>query len=312
MDRRRLTLTCLLLALPAAVTAGPYDKLAVAITRHAERAGYSRVAVMPFQAVGGHASNGGMILSERLVSRLAAKQDLEVVERTLLDRVLSEQGLGTTGMVRPEDAKQVGRILGVEAIVTGTFLRLSHDRIEVHTRLIDTKSARIIGAVTAKVKREWQDSWIPNKQVWNMGSPKAEKKRPAFGQIASARGFFDNDESAFEVPVVRLIPDPFRDAPRDIAACVDWEDRADKLHAKTLELKARYWAAKIRRPGFSARSLKRNPGSEIRSLTTRHKFYARLKRLHSAGQSAPLDEDEYRRLVTADGLVEQLVDDCYR
>ncbi|MGU7665162.1 CsgG/HfaB family protein, partial [Escherichia coli] len=92
---------------------------------------------LPFQAVGGKGSSGGRIIAERLIGPLAATEGLEVVERTLLDGVMKEQRLQVSGVVDQHSLKELGRVLGVDAIVTGTAITLKDDRVEIVARLID-------------------------------------------------------------------------------------------------------------------------------------------------------------------------------
>ena len=56
---------------------------------------------------------------------------------------------------------------------------------------------------------------------------------------------------------------------RELRGCEDWEESVDRLQTRTLELKARYWAGRLKDQDIERGSLKRNPGSEIRSDLTR-------------------------------------------
>ena len=78
-----------------------------------------------------------------------------------------------------------------------------------------------------------------------------------------------------------------------------------------IETKARYWASRLREPGFSIRRLRRNPGSEIRSLSARHEFYARVKQLFDAGYSRGVSVRDEERMRASDRAVKRLVDTCY-
>jgi len=274
-------------ALPA--QAGPYEKLASDLSAAARRTGYIRVAILPFQPANGGREASGMALAERLLSRMVMSDGLQIVERTLLKGVLREAELGTQGVVDPAQAKQVGRVLGVDALVTGTFLRVGRDRLEVHTRLIDSQTARILGASTVEVPEElagdsmWSGSW------WDIQPPDLSR-----------------------VPMPDFLPDPFRDAVGPVSGCDDWERRVDEMQDSTLGLKARYWAARLRDPSFSRRELKRNPGSEIRTQSMRQDLYARIQTLHRSGEGAALTVREQERLDGADRQAETLVEGCNR
>ena len=284
----RTALAAGVFTLAAPVWAGdPYNGLAREVRAAAERGNIRRVAVLPFAPSGRPDAEGVLILAERLVSRLADGGSLEIVERTLLDKVLEELRLSLSGALDPRQAREVGRLLGVDAIVTGTFTTMSDRKVEVHARIIDSQTARILGAATARVEKEWEQDIMPVGALWDVPTPQLAK---------------------FPAPLVRLVPDPFRDAPND--SCSGWEEEVDKLQAETLELKTRYWAVRMSDPGFDARSIKRNPGSEIRSMGTRQEFYARVKALYREG-AAPLERFEKDSLESVDRRVNDLTGRCY-
>lgn len=277
-----------ILALAAPVWAGdPYNGLARELGSAAERGNLRRIAVLPFSPAGRPDAEGGLILAERLVSRLAGSGALEVVERTHLDKVLEEQRLGSSGALDPRQAREMGRLLGVDAIVTGTFTPMADRRVEVHARLIDAQTARILGAATARVAKEWEEDQMPVGALWDVQAPSPLK---------------------FPAPLVRLVPDPFRDAPND--SCSGWEEEVDRLQEETSELKARFWAARLADPDFDARSVTRNPGSDIRSMGRRQAFYARVKELYREGVE-PLERRERDSLEAADRRAADLTERCY-
>lgn len=284
----RTVLAAWVLTLAAPALAGdPYNGLARELRASAENGRVRRIAVLPFSPAGRPDAEGGLILSERLVSRLAGTGDLEIVERTLLDKVLEEQRLGASGALDPRQAREVGRLLGVDAIVTGTFTPMADRRVEVHARLIDSQTARILGAATARVDKEWEEDQMPVGALWDVKAPGVAK---------------------FPAPLVRLVPDPFRDAPND--SCSGWEEEVDKLQEETLELKARFWAARLADPNFNARSITRNPGSDIRSMGRRQEFYSRVKEIYREG-AEPLERFERDSLEATDRRVADLTERCY-
>lgn len=71
------------------------------------------------------------------------------------------------------------------------------------------------------------------------------------------------------------VPEDLRDAPGDPArsACARAAEEVRGANAALVELKARYWAAKVREPGFSYTRLSSRPGSELKDYATFQKFY---------------------------------------
>jgi len=79
-----------------------------------------RIAVIDFEDRSGWGHNIGSGLADMLVTDLVKSKKFMVIEREELSRVLEEQGLGMSGAVTPQSAAQVGKLLGVELIVTGS------------------------------------------------------------------------------------------------------------------------------------------------------------------------------------------------
>lgn len=63
----------------------------------------------------------GTSASDILTTELFKTEAFIVVERAQLKQVLGEQSLGQTGVVNPETAAQAGRVLGLNALVTGSI-----------------------------------------------------------------------------------------------------------------------------------------------------------------------------------------------
>lgn len=265
----------------------PYGRLAEAVGAAARAGGVATVAVVPFRAAGGEDRAGGLALSERLVGRLLQGGTVDVVERTRLEAVLAEQRLGADGVVDPRRAAALGKVLGADAVITGTYVTLSGGRVEVHARLIDVESSRVLGAASARVVKEWEETLMPVSALWDVKPPREED---------------------FPAPLVRLVPDPFRDALND-SPCAGWEAEAARLGSETLHLKARFWAGRLRDPGFNPRSVTRNPGSEIRSVELRREFYA-LVRSYYDGGTPRLSPAERDTLTSAESAVAALVERC--
>lgn len=79
-----------------------------------------RVAVVDFEDRAGYGHDIGRGLADMLVTSLVKTEKFIVVERQELDQVLAEQGLGASGAVTPQSAAQMGKLLGVELMVTGS------------------------------------------------------------------------------------------------------------------------------------------------------------------------------------------------
>jgi TolB-like protein len=267
----------LLLAVPCS-HAGDFDKLASQLAAGAKAHGRSRIAILPFQVIGGKGSTSGRIVSERLVGPLMAGGIVEVVERSMLETVMREQQLQFSGVVDARSVKEIGKILNVDAVITGTVIALKDDRVEVNARLIDAESAKILFAASTKVEQDWNESLFDDASWGGSAWPAVPNFDLATNADAAEWG------------------------------CMGVPDQIDELERSIIDLKARYWAQKLR-AGLDGASLKKNPGSEIRNTVIRAEFYKTLK-VHMSAAEPELTDDEFSRLKNGLERIAHLNDSC--
>lgn len=58
-------------------------------------------------------------VSNLITNALVKDGSYSVIERSKIDAILQEQDLGASGRINPETAAQIGRVLGVDAVVIG-------------------------------------------------------------------------------------------------------------------------------------------------------------------------------------------------
>lgn len=139
----------------------------VAFLSNAEK---KRVAVLDFdyQTIQnrwwGNEWDLGKEISDIVVKELVQDGTFSVMERKQLESIMAEQKLAISGLVEPSSAAEIGRILGVQAVLLGniTQLNLKSDRIldlggiikkrkvtaivQINARLVDTSTSEIIAA----------------------------------------------------------------------------------------------------------------------------------------------------------------------
>ena len=154
-----------------------YERLAEKISYGHKYLQNKKVAVLPFSYTDKHASNDGVVISERLLTCIINKRDLEVIERGLLEKVLSELNLQRSGVIDASSIKGLGKILGVEALVAGTLTKRSDGRIEINARLIKTETAAVIAAAAEVIVPDWEAATAPMAAVRPVLTP-AQVPRP--------------------------------------------------------------------------------------------------------------------------------------
>lgn len=134
----------------------PYQQLATEISQAGESLGNKKLAIIPFSYADGRtAAKDGSIIAERLTMKMIKLQKFEIIERSVLDKVMAELKLQASGMIDASSAQQLGKVLGVDAIVTGTLVESSNGQIEVNARLIKTETAQAIGAAQVALDKNW-------------------------------------------------------------------------------------------------------------------------------------------------------------
>ncbi len=139
----------------AKAAAGQYERLAKNISYGHRYLSNKKVAVLPFSYTDSRVSEDGVIVAERLLTRITNGRKLEVVERGLLEKVLSELKLQRSGVIDEGSIKGLGKVLGVEAVVTGTLTGRRDGRIDINARLIKTESAAVIAAASETIMPDW-------------------------------------------------------------------------------------------------------------------------------------------------------------
>jgi len=118
--------------------------------------------------------NPGSGMSDMLTTALVQSGEFSVMEREQLDHVLAEQNFGQSGRVTEQTAPQLGKLLGVAAIVYGAVTEFGYmesdtgggipglgrggfskttARVAIDVRIIDTTTGQILLAHTADADR---------------------------------------------------------------------------------------------------------------------------------------------------------------
>ncbi len=106
----------------------------------------------------------GSLIAEELTTQLFLRQ-LIVVERRLLSVVVHEQGLSRSGLIDPGQAMELGRLVGADAIVSGSITALG-DSYSVNARMIDSSTGALLAVAAAKFARtQSEDSSADGKSL---------------------------------------------------------------------------------------------------------------------------------------------------
>jgi TolB-like protein len=155
--RKLISLFIVLSSLLISNTVTAYEKeiktISTTLAEGISKGGKRTVAVVDFTDLQGNITELGRFIAEELsVNLTAMAKGFEVIDRIHLKSILTEHKLSLSGLVNPETVKQLGKIAGVDAIVTGTVTPFG-DSIRVSVKVITTDTAKIITASTGDIPK---------------------------------------------------------------------------------------------------------------------------------------------------------------
>jgi len=132
----------------------------------------SRIAIIEFSDLEGNISEFGKYLSEELITRLFMTRRFEVVERQMLNKIIKEHRISYTHFFNEESIKDIGKLLGVDAIASGSVTDLGRS-VKVNARLIATETGSIFAVASVEILKDEKVAMLLAKKA---KSPYIERK----------------------------------------------------------------------------------------------------------------------------------------
>lgn len=107
-------------------------------------------AILAFQERGAGVKGYAAKVGDVLFATLSADATLVLVEREELDKTISEQQLNVSGLVKADEAAQIGQLTGAKILITGSVTEVDMT-VYLVAKLIGTETGRVLG-VTVKGK----------------------------------------------------------------------------------------------------------------------------------------------------------------
>ncbi|MFC1856592.1 tetratricopeptide repeat protein [Thermodesulfobacteriota bacterium] len=126
-------------------------------------------------------------IPESLISKLQNVRLLRMVERIRIKDVLKEISLGQTGLVSADTAKEAGKMLGADTVLSGSFAEF-HGSLQIQARMVNVASAQIIGAVEAngRLNRIFQlQDRLAEKIIHRLGIDTEEDEKARLQQVST-------------------------------------------------------------------------------------------------------------------------------
>jgi TolB-like protein len=159
-------------AIPLRAQENEIKSLAEELSRSISNGPHRTVAVVDFTDLQGNVTNLGRYMAAELESALAnAGGNIDLVDRTRLQLLMQEHKLAGTGIIDPSTARQLGRIAGVQVLVSGTLTPLG-DTVRMTVKALDTESARVVASYPRSILKTrdivqllGQPEAVPNQPV---------------------------------------------------------------------------------------------------------------------------------------------------
>jgi len=131
------------------------DDLASGITPKVASARKTSVAIVGFSPVMAKPRSPDSFshyLVEELTTKLVTDGKVTVAERSQLDKVMSELKLQSSGTVSDASAKQLGQLLGVDAVLVGSYTDFGGE-VRVNQRIVATESGQVLAATSTTIRK---------------------------------------------------------------------------------------------------------------------------------------------------------------
>lgn len=126
-----------------------------------------------------------IVLQNELTNQLQAAH-LKVVERAILDKVVSELNLGSSNLSDPDTALKLGKIIAARLIATGSVSAMGPDNM-VNLRLIDTETTDIVLPLSERQMGNLDPVSVASKFTQAITAA-IKEKYPMKGRIAVTEG----------------------------------------------------------------------------------------------------------------------------
>jgi len=94
-------------------------------------------------------------LAEIMITELSKVQAFKLVERKKINALIEEMQLSQSGLISEESSIQVGKLLGAQYLVFGSYMINSKDKVRIDMRIVEVETGLTIKAeeVTDKLDR---------------------------------------------------------------------------------------------------------------------------------------------------------------
>lgn len=127
--------------------------LADQITRGVPSEKRGSIAVLSFRNLDGGESLLGAHIAETMTTYLFQAGYRNIIERSMLDRAMSELKLGQSGLIDKETAKKIGKFVSADYVVAGVMTDLS-SQVSLNCRMIEVQTGQIAAVAQTNIVKD--------------------------------------------------------------------------------------------------------------------------------------------------------------
>jgi len=158
--------------------------LADQITRGVPSEKRGSIAVLSFRNLDGDESMLGAHIAETMTTYLFQAGYRNIIERSMLDRAMSELKLGQSGLIDKETAKKIGKFVSADYVVAGVMTDLS-SQVSLNCRMIEVQTGQIAAVAQTNIVKDDDVKKIIDQPIRRTGGgpePPASNRKPQ-GQV---------------------------------------------------------------------------------------------------------------------------------
>lgn len=146
-------------------------------------AGGMKMAIIEFKPLNDATKDEGLgpLIAESLTTAAVNTRAFEVVERHLLEKIMSEQAMGQRDSSFTTSAESIGKMTGADYILSGSVIKTKNGQVRVEGRLVDVASSQIVAA----------ESFLSSDDLGQLGAEAGkfmQRLRAKLGQPQGAAG----------------------------------------------------------------------------------------------------------------------------
>jgi len=179
--------------------------VAESLAKQIKESGKKKISVVDFSDLQGNFNELGRFVAEQLtVNLVTTGKEFRMIDRANLQRILEEHKLSMSGLLDPENAKKLGQISGVDALILGNLTPFQND-VQLTAKIIATDSAEIIGATKSRLKKSKDIADLMDRSTTVNPKPDVSKPVDAKPKMAIEKNSEQIEDLLVKVESLRVV-----------------------------------------------------------------------------------------------------------